>query len=258
MKKTYYFVLILLTTFSLFTLFPSCNAEEEPESTEDFLSLEVSAAEESDYSGIQKWHITNKKVCVIFGYDFNSPEIITSYKKILGENFGLEEDGGMIVTITYPDDFRHNGKYLVTDLKNFLSDASRDYCAVVILGAPENTHISLARLQDEWNMQLPFPIAALFPQDDVLGLEATCDFVLDRQQSGEMTDEAFSHNDDFIAEKAPLILCQTIDYMTKLGTSLPKDSSVQANILQMLDGENLAHYLDPETGLQSINHFIIY
>lgn len=253
-RVKFLFTVIAITTF----LTGGCKEEEKIEPSDDTINLEVYQTDENDFSGIQNWHITNKRIAVLFGYDFNTPEIVESYKEILGERYGLEEDGGMIVTITYPDDFRHNGKMYPTDLKNFLSDSNRDYCAAVILGAPENTHISLARLQDEWNMSVPFPIAALFPQDDVLGLEATCDLVIDRMQTGDMAEESFSNDELFITQKAPQILCQLLDYLIELGTSLPKNSSVQANAMQMFRGEKIAHYLDPETGLQSVNHFILY
>ena len=169
------------------------------------------------------------------------------YKDLLEKKFGLDSEDGLISTITYPDDFKHNGRTYVSELKAFLSDGTRDFCGVVILGAPENTHIALARLQDEWNMEIPFPIIALFPQDDILGLEATCDIVIDRMQSGELAEEEFTNDQLFISEKAPSILCKTIDYINILAAPLPRDTSIQQNVVQMYNGEKIAHYLDPET-----------
>ena len=253
MKKNIFFILIF--TVALF----SC-AKQKDDFTipEDTLLLEIIPSEETPYTELPKWHFTNKKVCILFGYDFNSPEIVESYRQILAENFGLEEEGGLIYTLTYPDDFKHGGRTYVTDLKNYLSDTSKDFCGIIILGAPEKTHISLARLQDDWSMNIPFPIVALFPQDDVLGLESTCDIVIDHMQSGEIADEEFTNEDDFIKERAPKILCRTIEYICDLGSSLKKDAAIQQNVMQMYSNQKIAHYLDPETGLQSINHFILY
>ena len=42
---------------------------------------------------------------MLFGYDFNNPEIKESLMALLKENFGLEEDGGLIYPLTYPEDF---------------------------------------------------------------------------------------------------------------------------------------------------------
>ncbi len=238
----------------------SCHKEEPEEIDLSAHQLKITdSSEENPFDNKDScWQYTNKKIYILFGYDFNDQELVTATTNLLSQKYGLTSEGGLINTITYPDSFKHNGKNYISELTSMLTEADGDLLGVIILGAPENTHISLARLQDEWNMSIPFPIAALFPQDDVLGLEATCDIVIDRMQTGDMVEESFSNDEIFITQKAPKILCQLLDYLIELEAPLPKNSSVQANAMQMFRGEKLAHYLDPETGLQSVNHFILY
>ncbi len=53
-------------------IFGSCKEEEKVElSDDDTLTLEVYPSEETDFSGITNWHITNKSIQILFGYDFN-------------------------------------------------------------------------------------------------------------------------------------------------------------------------------------------
>ena len=131
-------------------------------------------------------------------------------------------------------------------------------CGIVIVGAPENTHIALARNQDNWNQEVPYPVIALFPQDEVLGLEATCDIVLDKGQTTSLTGEmASTEVESQLIEETPEVLVETINYIQSLNYSLEKNSSIQVHLMQMLKNKNIHHYIDPESGLQSINHFIL-
>ena len=90
-------------------------------------------------SAPQKWHVTNKRVMVLFGYDFNNPEIKESLLSLLRENFGLDEDGGLIYPLTYPDDFKHGIRGYASDFAAILQDDELDFAGIVLLGAPENT-----------------------------------------------------------------------------------------------------------------------
>jgi hypothetical protein len=206
----------------------------------------------------QKWHITNKRVCVLFGYDFNNPEIKESLMALLKENFGLDEDGGLIYPLTYPDDFKHGVKGYASDFAAILQADNLDLCGVVLLGAPENTHIALARNQDKWEQEVPYPVIALFPQDDVLGIESTCDIVVDKGQTAGLAGEiAPEESDGQIHANAPEIIVETIKYIQLLDGAPSRSKELQKHMEQMLEGYQFHHYTDPESGLMSINHFVL-
>ena len=46
--------------------------------------------------------------------------------------------------------------------------------------------------------------------------------------------------------------------MKNLNGPFTKDSSVQAHVVQMLKGYKIQYFIDPETGLHAINHFVLY
>lgn len=236
-----------------------CKKKSNQIADEEIINLTISNGNNQDLiDEPQKWHLTNKKVCVVFGYDFNESEITQELISLLKENFGLAEDGGLVYPLVYPDDFKHGTKGYINDLVNELQSDSNDFCGLIILGAPENTHKAIARNQDKWNQEVPYPVITLFPQDDVLGLESNCDIVIDKKQSANiegLIDQEESEG-KLIAE-APEVLLKTIKYVTELNYSLKRDSSIQKHVLQMLSGLSIHHYIDPETGLKSINHFVI-
>lgn len=252
-------LLILTISISLFFTLTGCG--EKKIQYDDTNSIELTAAEstlEQLNNNSQKWHITNKKICVVFGYDFNTSEITTHLLSLLQKNFGLAEDGGLIYPLIYPNDFRHGVRGFASDLVSELQKDDYEFGGIVILGAPENTHIALARNQDKWNREIPYPVVALFPQDDVLGIESTCDIVLDKSQTVNLTGDVTQEEiEGQLITEAPDVLLKTIKYMQYLDYSLAKDNKLQNHVLQMLKTSNIHHYTDPETGLQSINHFVL-
>ena len=259
-KNIFFNIFITLSLIATIS-FTSCKKEEPETIDSDAYELQVQdvsiSNESTTVEEVQKWRQTNKKICVFFGYDFNTPEIIENYTNILSENFGLVEDGGLIYTITYPNSFKHPKSY-ISELNTMLSEADGDLIGLIILGAPENTHYALGRLQDYWNMKIPYPIFSLFPQDESLGMESTCDFVLDKFISAEITGEVVSEDAELVVKEAPKVLISTINYMKNLNGAFTKNSSIQNHVVQMFKGYKLQYYTDPETGLHAINHFILY
>ena len=202
--------------------------------------------------------MTNKRVIVLFGYDFNNEDVKADLLSVLSENFGLAEDGGLIYPITYPEDFKHGVRGYASDFAAFLQSDDLDLAGVVLLGAPENTRIALARNQDKWNQEVPYPVVALFPQDDVLGIESTCDIVVDKGQTAGLTGEiAPEESDGQIHQNAPEIIVETIKYIQILDGAPSRSNELQKHMAQMLEGFQFHHYTDPESGLLSINHFVL-
>lgn len=270
MKNKNTLILATLMTLAVF-IFAGCSKKEETveiststyshdaEVSKDSLDFVVNEATKEDLERpMKKWHITPQKICVVLGYDFNTKEKSEEMINMLSEKYGLAEDDGLIYPMVYPDDFTANGRTYYTNLNLTLQNDIPNLIGVIILGAPENTHIALSRNQDYWNSEVPYPIIALFPQDDVLGLESTCSIVLDKGQAANFNGEVLEEETvGAVISEAPEILCQAIDYTLALQGPLPRDKSLSNHVLCMFKNHQVHHYCDPETGLQSINHFVL-
>lgn len=249
-------IALCVTIFSV--LFGSCKNKSNQVIETDSFTLEISRSAESELaSSSQTWHYTNERLCVLFGYGFNDSETVDNMLKPLAAKYGLDKDGGLILPLVFPTDFKHGGRTYVSELTSILNSDSVSFVGIVLLGAPENSHVSLARNQDNWNQAVPYPVISLFPQDDVLGLESTCDMVIDNGVSADLSAEPNEEESLQNVSNAPVILEMTVDYVLALGEPLPKDNTIYNYAQQMLKGTEVLHYIDPETGLQSINHFVI-
>ena len=92
----------------------------------------------------------------------------------------------------------------------------------------------------------------------MLGLESTCDFVLDKEQQTDLTgDIAPEETVSEIILEAPEVLTDCIDYMLNMEGPFVKDSTLPKHVTQMLKDKKIHHYVDPESGIQSINHFVL-
>ena len=252
-KKLSIFLLIIICLVGII----SCKKEEIPlDNSVSTIELQDGNEEELVQSP-QKWHLTNKRLFVLFGYDFNLPQVFEPILQELKENFGLDSDGGLILPFIYPGDFKHGTRGYSTDFFNVLQDNTYDFCGVLLIGAPENTHYAIARNQDAWG-RVPYPVIALFPQDDTLGLEATCDIVLDKGFTAGLKGD--NVEDETVTQSFPEaseIINRTIEYILALNGPLEKNTNIQNHILQMYKDKKIHHYTDPESGLQAINHFVL-
>lgn len=252
-------ICVLLTLFS--ATFISCKKNKTPIYDASSIDLVISPGIKDDLSSKpSKWHVTNKRIIVLFGYDFNTTEQTTNLLALLEENYGLDSQGGLIYPLIYPNSFKHGIRAYASDFSTILNDFENEISGIIILGAPENTHKALAKNQDKWNQEMPYPVVALFPQDDVLGIESTCDIVIDKGQTKKDDDKngiGTEETEVQIISDAPAVLMQTIEYVRNLNYSLPKNNTISLHVAQMLQGRNIHHYADSETGLKSINHFVI-
>lgn len=262
-NKTYFAIFLLLAAVISFG-FLGCTKDPYEADSENSVILELSDSSCDELiSKPQQWHITNKRLCVVFGYNFNDKEKSQEIIDLLQRKYGLAEDGGLIYPLIFPDDFKSGGRSYQNNFRLILQNDIENLIGVIILGAPENTHYALARNQDFWNMYVPYSVVALFPQDDILGLESTCTFVLEKGQSalfnGETSNEVNENieSTDLSITEAPDILVRTIDYLLTVEGPLEKDLSLSNHVFSMYNTYQIHHYSDPETGLQSINHFIL-
>jgi hypothetical protein len=249
------FVLFL----SLSVLFLSCKNEKKFVSSQTLFQTtenENIPLKLKKISEDTKSYIEGKNVLVILGYGYNDEENVTKITQNLNTNFGVETEdkNGLVSIFVYPQDFMVAGKERISSLADKVED--KNLAGMIILGAPEGLHIALSKIQDKSeNGKINYPIFTLFSQDDVLGTESTSDFVLDYAHKtntieGEVT--------DFIPDfDAASILVNCVSEIIELREPLKADSALPAFVKKLLDkNRNLVHYVDGETGLQSINHFI--
>ncbi|MCR5606234.1 MAG: hypothetical protein K6F69_05385 [Treponema sp.] len=250
---------------SSITLFTACNNKKVivPElkvNAEGAIQLEIHPASKESLQDVQKWHPTEDKVCVVLGYGYNEGATKDEIIANLSNKYGLSEDGGLIVPVVYPDDFLHSGKIRLSTLK----DVSEDYQlkGFIILGAPEDTNKALTRIEDANGGKRYLPVFAFFSQDDVSGMEAACDFIVDHIQSNSTTESA-----QIIEADIQTLVNNSIDYMLALDGPLIVNEELiqqeqQKNLFQHVQqivgkNRNLAPAIDDETGFSSANHFVI-
>jgi|WetSurMetagenome_2_1015567.scaffolds.fasta_scaffold22066_3 hypothetical protein len=203
----------------------------------------------------QLWHFSDKRVCVLFGYGYNTKETAGVMAASLIRRYGSDENGGLILPLVYPDDFKHGKKDFAYELEARLE--KHEICGIVLLGAPENTHYALARLQDDYDEYTPFPVFSFFPQDDVAGMESTADFVVDKAQEADLNGALKNESEQITEQAMPQILVNAVQYVMLPESELARDKTLFTHVQTILGKRKVSHYVDPETGLQSINHFIL-
>ncbi len=204
------------------------------------------------------WNNSNKKILIVFGYDFNQKEEVEIYTSLLSEKYCMYENTDIIDSLIFPDDFKHGAKSYSSDLYNYIIECEYQIGALIILGAPENTHIALGRLQDHLDMNVPFPVIALFPQDDTLGLESTCNLVIDKSQKVAISgDDMEEETESQFIEEAKPVLISTIDYILTTDGKILNDIDMYTHAERILKKIKFNRYTDPETNIQSVNHYMI-
>lgn len=204
----------------------------------------------------QKWHKSNDCVVVVFGYGYNDEEFVTSMKEKLFKDYGDYHSEGRLLPLVFPDDFKHGSRTYITDLANILSD--KQVSAMVILGAPEGTHKAIARLQDAHDGTLPYPIISFFSQDEVLAMEDSADFVIDKAQKAEINGIIANETTSDFVNEVPEYLTKALRYADISESAFTKDSKL-FDVVKMITGKKakVSRYSDSDTGLISINHFVI-
>lgn len=205
---------------------------------------EISAAEDSSAGLLneEKTDINTENItAVLFAYNYNSAEFIKDCLAYLDSEFGLEENGGIIRPIIFPDDFQSNGRIRINLLRDYVRDTK--VSALISLGAPEDTSSALTVLRDQgWKT----PVYSLFPQDELLPAEYVSVFVLENADLQRHVD----------SESLFLLLSNLIRYSQ---SAEELSTGVLKNILQDIAGFDwqILPYIDTETGIRPVNHFIL-
>ena len=195
------------------------------------------------------WTNDEGVVVVLFGYGFNEPSFTNSILQKIKDEFGVENENGLVLPVVFPDDL-HNR---ISSLNDFLGD--RQIRGIILLGAPERTHIALAKIHNDWDNMTPFNIFSFFPQDEALGQEGTCNFVVEypRLHTELSEDSGVIQSADESVE----IIMNSIRYVAQLPGSIPCDKDLQFHVQNILKGKKIKPYVDSETGITSVNHFLI-
>ncbi len=196
------------------------------------------------------WHGDDGCVCVLFGYGFNDDTFYNEAIEKLDKEYGLEENGGLILPVKFPDDLKSR----ISNLRSFLD--GKNIRGLILLGAPEDTYKTISNINDDWDGMCPYPIYSFFPQDDILGEEAVCNFIIEYERSAEdeVSTEGMTQKID---EQAEDLILSSVRYIMISEYPLPSDSDLHKHVQNIAGKRKIRRYTDQDTGLQSINHFII-
>jgi hypothetical protein len=259
MKKYRYVANCAVLLSGMVSFFVSCHQGRQKNNTTDILKISIHKADvKSDWltNHTQHWHFSEKHICIVFGYGYNDENFVQSTITELGIKYGLESNGGLILPLRYPEDFKHGGSGRISILPELLED--KHIGGIILLGAPENTHNTLSRMKTNYNGSFPYPIFSYFPQDDVLGMEYVSDFVLENAQASKNTESLQDEQEQVLTNDVTALLDSSIRCITLLDSPLQADDNLHAQV-QAIVGKmgKVNRYTDPETGLQSINHFVL-
>ena len=202
----------------------------------------------------QLWHQTDECIFILFGYGYNDSDFVANMTRTLFQKFGSFDDGGWILPLIFPDDFKRGSKTYITNIENELSD--KNVKGIILLGAPENTHKAIARMQDSWGGALPYPVFSFFSQDDIIAMEDSADFVLDKAQKAEINGILEEEEQTYIKE-IPDILVKAVRSQILSDAPFAKNAALFDFVKTLAPGVKMERYADPETNLISINHFVI-
>ncbi|MCK9169865.1 MAG: hypothetical protein M0P01_05570 [Treponema sp.] len=259
MKYGKYRILIYAVVTGVCSLFLSCGRQKtEIHSSDVPVSLSVKPADQDAAElklQTQTWHVSDDCICILFGYGYNDADFVQNMTAELYKKYGAAENGGLILPLVFPDSFKHGTKSIAAELPLYMND--KNVRGVILLGAPENTNYGIAHLQDSYNGIPSFPVFSFFSQDDVLGMEGTADFILDKAQEADIDGAVKDESQQLYIKEVPDMIRRSIKYMLALDAPLPKNKDLYTHLKSIVGKVTVSHYVDPESGLQSVNHFVM-
>lgn len=199
-----------------------------------------------------------RRIGVVLGYGYNDASFVEAALQELDRTLGLAERGGAIVPYIFPDDFMRGNSARISDLTDMLEED--EVMGLVVVGAPEGTHRVLAALQDTELNRAYYPVISLMPQDDILGIEAGSDIVIEyvpASATEELVEESGVYQ-----ENVPQLIARVAYYLTLFPSDyfggFQQDLELLTHARQLAGSQwNVSRYIDPETGLCPMNHFVI-
>ena len=252
------FVRTIIVTALCVLLF-SCGGKTNPSAAmtgEGVLSVSTAGEDAANIKRpTQLWHVSDEAVCIFFGYGYNDAAFVTSVTEALSAVYGASSDGGLILPIVFPDDFKRGSRSVAAELPLLVGE--KKLRGLILLGAPENTHFGVAHLQDKYDGVIPFPVFSFFSQDDVSGTEGTADIVLDKAQDAGIDGIIKNESEQTFVKEVPDFIRRSVDFMLSVDGRLAKDNDLFTYLKKIVGKAKLRRYVDPESGLQSVNHFIL-
>ncbi|MBQ9538200.1 MAG: hypothetical protein IJU95_02930, partial [Treponema sp.] len=170
----------------------SCEKKSAEETVQPgAVSIKISAHNPSSYEqdDLLRFSPEDGIICILFGYGFNGEGFLDDIIPHLKSRYGLEQDGGIILPVVFTEEALEDQLAIskISSLYDIINE--RNIKGIILLGAPEGTHKHLSKLRKDWDDRPPYAIFSLMPQDDVLGEEFNCDFVLEYERNASLEDE---------------------------------------------------------------------
>lgn len=219
----------------------------------DLHSSYIPEAFDKTHTPTQLWHPSTERLCILFGYGYNDADFVKKMTAELEFRYGSHRDGGLILPLTFPDDFKRGSKAYISSLAAILSE--EELCGIVLLGAPDGTHRAIAQLQDSFGGTLPCPVFSFFSQDDVIAMEDSADFVLDKLQTAELDGDASQEHEPEFFQEIPALLKSAVHVIETARMPFEKNEELFDVVKKVAGDLKIVRYTDPATGLASINHF---
>ena len=254
-------IMLKLKPFLLIIFFLCCLISCERTSSKinennDIVTLYDAGEDKKDLElPTQLWHVSDEIICVLYGYGYNDDSFVKEMNEALFFKYGNYMDGGLIYPLVFPNDFKRGTKNYISFLYDYLADMN--VRGIVMLGAPDGTHFALAKLQDRFNGKIPYPVISLFSQDDVLAMEYSSDFVLDKAQKAEINGLIQNEEGQDFVKEVPDILSECVKCINLSDAPFEKNAELYEIVKKVAVNKRTGRYSDPETGLISINHFVL-
>ncbi|MBO5137205.1 MAG: hypothetical protein J6B81_01720 [Spirochaetaceae bacterium] len=246
-------------------MFLACNpAKDSKKEIENASLIEPELVTDSDMmalQGVYNFPEPKRRIAVLFGYGYNDEAFIAKTMQLISSSFGLADNGGTVIPFVFPDDFKRGSAARISLLSGMLSESGAE--GLILVGAPEGTHGALAKMKESADEgSIVFPIFSLLPQDDILGMEANCDLVLEYRPFSS-TEDGFAEESVAYTQNVPELIQRALYYMSMIpienNGGLNQDISELMVHARQLVGSSwvVSQYVDPETGISAQNHFVI-
>lgn len=272
MKKIKNIIFLFISVMFLF----SCDKKETMYFETQELEIEIDPTTKNFETSIPLWIPGDyPKIVIVFGHGYEEEDVQKEVLSVLETQFGLADENGLILPLTFPEEYFTNKRVSSDWLIKAIKD--ENVFAIITVAAPDRTHYSLADLQDN---NYPAKVYSVFPQDNILGTESGSEFVLNYKSLGTRIDTSpvyvldssktepkvstrnFEEDGVFRGDIAQ-ILIPIIRRINSLNNrAMPETTAGFASFLQdayskiFLDS-TLTPYVDAQTGIKSQNHYVL-
>lgn len=251
-------------------LFFSCQKEEKvrpPIVDEPAPDIAVTAPE----APLPKWLPSDAAhIAIVFGCGYETEELRQPVIDFINDEYGLAENGGLIETYLFPDEYLNGQRIRVAFLTNLLKN--KNLSGVILLGAPDRTYFALSDLVESG---FSSPVWSIFPviytSDEILGTENSSFFVLSYQvEEREQADadsslmKKMTSGEEAFPGEISDVLRPVIQYIRKTSESVdePFSPSVAAAYLlksysSVFPDCTVSRYVEQLSGIAAQNHYVL-